>query len=216
MIRQRKAKVIALVLSALTLTACYDDGVQPTASVPVLATIFPASAPVGAPELVVTVRGSSFAPSTVIQWNGITLPTTVISNRELRVRVSAAQLANPGIANVVAVNGAVGGASNALKFDVVSNGVSRPTRLELNMYDVALDVGELVLLSAVARDDAGNVYRDVDVLWSSSDTRIAMITPHGLVLAIAPGQVTIAARVLDISSAATITVSPASGRPVRP
>ena len=48
----------------------------------------------------VTVTGSRFVSSSVILWNGVALPTTVMSNTQLQVTVTTAQVSAPGNSQV--------------------------------------------------------------------------------------------------------------------
>ena len=48
-----------------------------------------------------TVNGSHFCSDWIVLWNGAALPTTVISNTQLRVTISTTQISSPGAAPIV-------------------------------------------------------------------------------------------------------------------
>lgn len=58
-----------------------------------LVSIFPTSVTAGDPAFTLTVFGNDFTGSSVVQWNGTPLPTTLASTYELTAQVTAAQVA---------------------------------------------------------------------------------------------------------------------------
>ena len=69
---------------------------------------------------------------------------------------------------------------------------------------------ESLQLQAVARDAAGVAVEGVTISWTSSDQAVAMVSPTGLVTAVAEGPSTITATVLTVSSSAQFPVTTAS------
>jgi outer membrane protein assembly factor BamB len=61
-----------------------------------LVSIFPTSVTAGTPAFTLTVFGNDFTGSSVVQWNGAALPTTLVSNYELTAQVTAAEVAAAG------------------------------------------------------------------------------------------------------------------------
>jgi len=57
---------------------------------PVVTALEPDTAVLGAPDFVLHVRGTGFAPEAVILWNGSPEPTTVVSDTELTTGVNMA------------------------------------------------------------------------------------------------------------------------------
>jgi hypothetical protein len=87
--------------------------------VPAITALSPSVAVVGDPAFTLTVTGSGFVAGSVAQWNGISLPTVVMSATELQAQVSVAELANAGDVTVTVVNPAPGGGtSNAMTFTI--------------------------------------------------------------------------------------------------
>ena len=84
---------------------------------PAVASLFPATAPVGWPGFPLTVHGFNFIASTTLQWNGLNRPTTVFSNTRLVARIPLGDLATAGTAQVSAFTPSPGGGvSSALSF----------------------------------------------------------------------------------------------------
>lgn len=89
--------------------------VSPTAAnpTPVLSTISRASAVAGQPSFVLTVNGSNFLASSVIDWNGTALTTTFVNSQQLTATVPASAVAQVGTAQVAVYTPAPGGGSSA-------------------------------------------------------------------------------------------------------
>lgn len=77
-----------------------------------LTSLTPAGLNAGAPATVLTVTGSGFLTSSVVQWNGTPLTTTYVSATSLTATVPAADLTSPASVSVTVTNGA-GSASSA-------------------------------------------------------------------------------------------------------
>jgi subtilase family serine protease len=99
--------------------------VSQTFPVPSLSALAPASAPAGGPAFTLTVTGAQFVPTSVVQWNGASRPTTFGSGTQLTAAIPAADIAEAGSAAVTVVNPTPGGGtSNALTFPVTPPGSS--------------------------------------------------------------------------------------------
>ena len=79
--------------------------------VPVVTQLLPANAYAGS-ALSLLVIGASFIPSSVVRWNGVDRPTTYLDEDALVARISAADLAAPGSANVTVHTPAPGGGTS--------------------------------------------------------------------------------------------------------
>src|SRR4051812_37853154 len=71
--------------------------------------LFPASAQPGSPAFVLTVTGTGFAPTAVVQWNRSARLTTFISSSKLQASIRTSDVANAGTALVTVVNPAPAG-----------------------------------------------------------------------------------------------------------
>jgi uncharacterized protein (TIGR03437 family) len=86
---------------------------------PFVGGLAPASATAGGGGFTLTVDGAGFVDGSVVQLNGAARPTTFVSPTQLKILVTAADLAVPGSFDVTVVNPAPGGgASNAKTFQV--------------------------------------------------------------------------------------------------
>ena len=82
-------------------------------AVPVLQSIFPSSAGVGAAPVIITVTGSNFTANAGVQWNGSALSTFFVSATQLTATVPASYLSSSGKASVTVLTLAPGGGTSA-------------------------------------------------------------------------------------------------------
>lgn len=96
--------------------------VPPPNPVPVIGSLAPNAAFAGAAGLVMTINGSGFINESVARWNGSDRPTTRVSASQLSVQLTAADLAQGGVAQVTVFNPASvsggGGVSNEAAFSI--------------------------------------------------------------------------------------------------
>jgi len=125
----------------------------------------PSSVNAGSPDITFTVYGSNFIPTSVIQWNGVALTTSYLSDSYLEALVPASNLSNPGVAEVVVVNpGPGGGSSTSLQFAI--NGFSStPLVVSQLANDMVWDSAHQV------------IYLSVPSLASSNGNTIATLNP---------------------------------------
>jgi len=71
-----------------------------TPPTPHISSISPTSATAGGPPLLLTVNGSNFASSSVVDWNGGDRATSFKSSTQLTATITAGDLATPGTAGV--------------------------------------------------------------------------------------------------------------------
>jgi uncharacterized protein YjdB len=74
--------------------------------------------------------------------------------------------------------------------------------------------GQSVTFSATVRDTTGVIVTDRTLAWSSSDTRVATVTPTGVVTALATGTATIVATSEQVSGWGKMTVTPGAAATV--
>jgi hypothetical protein len=87
-----------------------------------ITSLSPSSATTGSSQITVSVFGNGFTNSSVVYFNGTSMPTQVVSATQLNATVAASYLASPGTPDVV-VNTA-GVATNALLFSIGSGALS--------------------------------------------------------------------------------------------
>jgi PKD repeat protein len=89
---------------------------------PIITDLDPTSTLAGSQGILLNIYGSGFIQGvSVIQWNGIALPTTFISNNHLTIQLDSLQLASPSFVDVAVLNpNPSGGASNSYSFAINS------------------------------------------------------------------------------------------------
>jgi trimeric autotransporter adhesin len=88
---------------------------------PVITSLSDVEAPVGWPAFRLVVHGNGFVGASSLHWNGVSRPTTVVNSSELRVLISANDLASAGIAQLSVSNPLPGGGiSNQVSFRITS------------------------------------------------------------------------------------------------
>ena len=85
------------------------------APVPIVNSLAPTSVAAGAAGLSLTVNGSSFAPTSIVRWNGASRPTTLVSATQLRAVIDAADLATAGASSVSVLTPAPGGGASTIR-----------------------------------------------------------------------------------------------------
>lgn len=89
--------------------------------VPRITSISPDSAPAGSGGFLLVVNGVNFVANSVVRFNGVDLPTTLVTASQLNAQVPGNLIAGGGSAPVVVFNPAPGGGtSNAATFSVVN------------------------------------------------------------------------------------------------
>jgi hypothetical protein len=74
--------------------------------------LVPESAKPGSAGFTLTVNGTGFSSGAVVNWNGTPRTTEVISSRQLKATIGAADVAKVGTASVTVVLGRPGSCSN--------------------------------------------------------------------------------------------------------
>jgi hypothetical protein len=91
----------------------------PNSPAPSASSLTPSSAAAGAADLEITVKGSGFVSSSVVEWNAVPLATAFLSGSQLVALIPAADLATSGSATVTVTNPAPGGGtSSSLTFTI--------------------------------------------------------------------------------------------------
>jgi Big-like domain-containing protein len=100
-------------------TAAISVHVQEPNPVPSLISLSPSSTTHGGASFTLTINGSNFVSGCTADWNGAALATTFVSSSKVTAKVTAADIASAGTANVTVKNPAPGGGtSNALVFTI--------------------------------------------------------------------------------------------------
>ncbi len=107
---------LVLIIPLLFLSACGGGGTTPspqTNPVPVISSLTPSTIIVGSTATTVVIGGSGFISSSTAQWNQANRTTTYVSSTQLKVELTAADLAAVGAGKIVVVNPAPGGGTSA-------------------------------------------------------------------------------------------------------
>lgn len=112
--------------------------------------LFPETAAPGSGAFTLTVRGTGFVSSSVVNWNGTALATTFVNGVQLSATVPAANVASPETASVTVTNrGPGGGVSNTVFFLVIG----RTPTVVMPEKDFPLREPPLYLLAADLNHD---------------------------------------------------------------
>jgi hypothetical protein len=102
---------------------------------PTLTTLSPTSTTAGGPAFTLTVNGTSFLATSVVNWNGSARTTTMVSATQITATINAPDIASAGTIQVTVTNPTPGGgASTAASFTINpgSNAVPAITSLSPN------------------------------------------------------------------------------------
>jgi YVTN family beta-propeller protein len=89
--------------------------------VPAVSSLNPSSSAAGGPAFALTVYGSNFVPSSVIQWSGSDLATAFVNSSQITAQIPASDIAVSGVAAVTVFNPTPGGGvSNSATFGIVT------------------------------------------------------------------------------------------------
>lgn len=129
----RKLTVLALSLLTLSVVGCGSGGggvgtTKPPPPNITLTLVGPYNATLegnnwvvaGIPEFTLLATGTGFTATSIIQWNGTSLPTQYGSSTNLAATVSTALVSSPGTAIITVHDSTSGGISNSLPFGVAS------------------------------------------------------------------------------------------------
>lgn len=121
----RTAELMVVLVSMSVFVNCGGSGSTTTTTpprpnpVPTIAAVSPNSSELAAPDITLSVVGSSFIASSIVEWNGTALVTTFVNDSLLTAIIPANSLSSPGTNAVTVFNPQPGGGkSGALTFSV--------------------------------------------------------------------------------------------------
>jgi beta-lactam-binding protein with PASTA domain len=188
-----------------------EFAVDATNPVPTILSVSPNSMTTGSAAFTLTVTGSNFIASSLIEWNGLALPTTYVSATQLTVQISASQLLSAGVVNVSIFTGTPGGgASGTMPFTVsvpagaspvtVPNEVGQTQATATSgITGLGLTIGTVTMASS-STVASGKVIAESP----SSGTQVASGSAVSLVVSTGLAQVTVPNVVGDTQNAASI------------
>jgi hypothetical protein len=105
-------------LAATSPSVSVDASLNPA---PTLTSLSPAQASAGGSAFTLTVTGSGFVSSSVVQWNGSSRPTTFVSSTQLQAAIAAADIATAGTVQVtIQTPTPGGGTSSPVSFSIAA------------------------------------------------------------------------------------------------
>jgi photosystem II stability/assembly factor-like uncharacterized protein len=90
---------------------------------PTITSISPTSATAGGATFTLTVNGTNFLNTSVVNWNGAAAATTYASKTKLTAQITSTDIASPGTIKVTVTNPAPGGGTSASKTFTIDNPV---------------------------------------------------------------------------------------------
>ena len=106
--------------ASVTVGTCATNSSAATftiSTVPTISSLNPTCASAGDNQFTLTVNGSNFVSTSIVNWNGAALTTTFFSSTQLTATVPANNISNPGTASITVVS-PCGGTSNAVTFPI--------------------------------------------------------------------------------------------------
>jgi hypothetical protein len=101
---------------AFLLSSCGGGSSSSQNPVPAIQSVSPTAVSVGGPSFTLTVTGSNFVPTSVVQWNGVNQTTTYMDSAHLAAVIPASAITTSSIGNLpvtVTTPAPGGGNSNA-------------------------------------------------------------------------------------------------------
>jgi uncharacterized protein YjdB len=148
----------------------------------------------------------------------LTATTRDAAGHELSGRTVEWSTSDPNIATVSASGLVTGTGGGQATITATSEGKRGSARVTVNIPDaaslvitpvaVAIVEGDTYQLTAVARDDAGQVINGAPVTWTSSEEKVATVSPTGLVKGKHRGVTDITARSGRATAHAQVAVAP--------
>lgn len=193
----------SLTLLTLLLTGCggSDSGSSAQTSSPppppaavTLTSLSPASATEGSADVVVTATGTGFTTSSTVDWNGVALKTSYVSDTSLTAVVPASDLLTVGTASVIASNTSAGGASSSVVTFTIASETSPTIASLAPSTTVAGSTGLVLIVNGINFGPAATVLWNGHALptafESSTELRAAvtldlLATPGSAVVSVA-------------------------------
>lgn len=160
----------------------------------------------GARALTATATQPSGAPAASVTF-GTTLPSVATVSPTGVITAVAAGTTTITVTATAAGNASFSAATHTTMVEVAVAPLP-PAAVLVTPASPSLIIGRSQPMMASARDAKGGALTGRAVVWSTSNASVATISATGLVTAVAPGTVTIAATVEGVEGTATLTVVP--------
>ena len=128
-----------------------------TGAGPTVTSISPSTAVAGGPAFTLTVTGTNFNSTSIVQWNGTNRTTTFVEATRLTAAIPAPDIAQPGTATVRVTTGTANSNSvnftvtqfSSLYFPQVVTGAGYSTHLAFNNLGASTATGNLILTDSL-------------------------------------------------------------------
>lgn len=147
--------------------------------VPQLSSASPATVVLGGAAFTLTVTGSRFLSSSVIQWNGNTVPTTFVNSTQLTGAIPASDLAlsSASEAQITVLNQGPGGGASNFRSVAINNPQPQVTSLSPS----SLQAGAAPFTLTV---NGSNLVQSAAVHWNGSTRATQFVSPSQLTASI--------------------------------
>src|SRR5262249_4692348 len=139
------------ILAGVILLVCVSVPTYAQAPVPFISLpLVPDARTPGGGDFTLTLNGTGFVSNSVVNWNGVALPTQVVNSSLLKATVPASDIPTAGRAWVTVVSPAPGGGtSNVMFFTITPKttqaGFALASRVPIPFYPQTLAVGDFNL-----------------------------------------------------------------------
>jgi photosystem II stability/assembly factor-like uncharacterized protein len=164
-------------------------------NLPAITSLSPSNTAVGGPGFTLTVNGSGFISTSVVEWNGTDLATTFVSANQLTATVLATDIATGGTFPVTVVNPGVA-PSNAVNFSV-----DNPVPSTSSLSPMSATAGGAAFTLTV---NGTNFVNGTTVLWNHSSRTTTFVSAT---------KVTAAILTTDIATAGTVSITVSNPAP---
>ena len=173
-------------------TLVFTIGTIATNPLPTISSLSPASVTAGSAAFTLTVNGTNFISSSVINWNGTALPTTFVNGLQLTASVSAAQVNTAGTVPVTVSTPTPGGGTTApLSFTISPVGNNPvPSLVSISPTNVTAGAATFTLTA-----NGSNFLNSSVIKWNGTTLTTTFVNSTQLTASISASLVTTAGTV---------------------
>jgi hypothetical protein len=138
--------------------------------VPQIDSISPTSKIAGSPEFTITVNGSNFVTSSLVNIDGVARSTTFISQTQVTAQIPATDIALSRSINITVSNPSPGGGVSNIEILLVNNYINNTSQFVLDNLD-DMNINTRLLYTVTRKDSSGNFVtsgKNTVYLYSSS------------------------------------------------
>jgi len=190
----------------------WRNSVPPVSGSPTVTSLSPPSLAPGSGDTLLTVAGTGFSSSSVVQWNGSPRQTLVVSATQLVALIGVADLTAPGAAQVTVVSSGSGGVSNTAITNIgnppVITGVSNAAGGQAGVPSGAFFSIYGSNFTSLAYDDWSGSIHNGALPTSLDGVSVTVGGKPAFIAAITPGQVNAQAPDIAAGAAQIVVTTP--------